>query len=602
VDINEAGTDEKVRQSQALGTLLESIFKDDDGALKTAHHQFDASHTFAQILEKHLTKWLLRKLPDARPQPTWTKGSPFRGLSVFEAEHAPIFKGRGRAIAELLQKAREHAAAGKAFTLVLGQSGSGKSSLLRAGVLPLLTQPGVIEGVGLWRHAIFAPDQNQGRLFELLSAALLQALPELGADGTAPTELVAMLSNNPEGARPLIKGGLSQAAFALQQEKKLERQPTARLVLLVDQFETLFTAEGIDAPARVKFIGALSALAQSGLVWVFATIRSDFYHRLEEVPGLLDLKAGAEYQLAAPGASELAEIIRLPAQAAGLAFEKDSTTGRGLDDELIDAAAHNLQNLPLLEFVLDELYRADQMLESEIADSQAERQTQVRPVNQRGLLEFQEYKAIGGMEGAIANRAEAVLCEATLTEAAAFAAVMRRLVSQRPGDPANRRLAPKAEFTGHAAALAERLTQARLMIAGPDGLALAHDALLTRWRKLAEQISADADFHVVRTRIAESEDRWRRDDCPTDLLLRPGRELEESRDILTRYGADLSQSERAYVEASISHHARERKRHERLRQKVMGVLTLMLMVALVAAGWALVKQKESKRNASLAQK
>jgi len=112
------------------------------------------------------------------------KSSPFRGLNVFDFEHAPIFHGRTRAIGEVLEALEGQVRAQRPFVLVVGASGSGKSSLVRAGVLPLLTQAETIEGIGvLWRWTVTRPGAggSSGDCFDALAAALLEpfALPVL---------------------------------------------------------------------------------------------------------------------------------------------------------------------------------------------------------------------------------------------------------------------------------------------------------------------------------------------------------------------------------------------------------------------------------------
>src|SRR6185436_14114489 len=98
----------------------------------------------------------------AEPLARWTGGSPYRGLEAFNVEHAPIFFGRGRAVEDVVSALRAQAARGRAFVLVLGMSGSGKSSLVRAGVLPQLVQPETIPGVSLWRRVVVRPADAAG--------------------------------------------------------------------------------------------------------------------------------------------------------------------------------------------------------------------------------------------------------------------------------------------------------------------------------------------------------------------------------------------------------------------------------------------------------
>src|SRR4029077_20856614 len=111
------------------------------------------------------------------------KSCPFRGLNFFDLEHAPIFHGRTKAIGEVLEALEAQLRAQRPFVLVVGASGSGKSSLVRAGVLPLLAQPGTIEGIRLWRWAVARPGAggSGGDCFDALAAALLEspALPAL---------------------------------------------------------------------------------------------------------------------------------------------------------------------------------------------------------------------------------------------------------------------------------------------------------------------------------------------------------------------------------------------------------------------------------------
>ena len=418
---------------------MQRFFHGEDGTLIAAFQPFENAADFETRLEDHLRKLIHERLQklgislanrEAVARPTWTEGSPFRGLQVFEFEHHAIFFGRTRAIGEILERLKRQAAEGRAFLLVLGVSGCGKSSLVRAGVLPDLVQPGVVEGVGLWRRAILRPGERAGDLFDGLAAALRrdEALPELASDGTTVEQLAGMLRSNPEAAPYLIKGALAQAASHLVKAESSPVQPAARLVLVLDQLEELFTAGDLSQDHRTAFFRAIRALAESGQTWVIATLRSDFYHRCSEIPALVDLKAGSgQYDVRPPDASEIAQLVRRPTFAAGLQFEpEDLQTGQRLDDLLRDAAAANRDSLPLLEFTLDELYR----------------------LRSGNVLTLQAYRDLGGMEGALARRADEVFAGLPDAAKSALPHVFRQLVTIGGDDeetPA-RKQAPLAPF------------------------------------------------------------------------------------------------------------------------------------------------------------
>ena len=190
--------DERIAQWRALKRFIEQWTKDsEDGSFVGS---FTAYHTIADFQDLFEIK--LRKIAERRvalspgtlappAKPVWTEGSPFRGLEPFDFKHAPIFFGRTAAVSgaiEALRKTQSDKDDPRSFLLVLGASGSGKSSLARAGILPVVTEPGVIEGVGLWRRAVMKPSDAGGDVLVGLANALLaeSALPELAGHGITP--------------------------------------------------------------------------------------------------------------------------------------------------------------------------------------------------------------------------------------------------------------------------------------------------------------------------------------------------------------------------------------------------------------------------------
>ncbi|MCP3962290.1 MAG: ATP-binding protein [bacterium] len=390
---DEAALHEKLRQKKALDGFFAKWFEGGDGSLTAAFSPYQDLAEFEDHMALHLEKLLVRKLVEsgdesaAEAPPLWQQGSPYRGLETFEYEHAPVFFGRTRAIHDVLDALRAQAAEGRAFVNILGMSGGGKSSLARAGVLPLLTHSGVIEGVGLWRRAVMRPADRGGDVFAALAAALAapEALPALAEEPGGVDGLARLLRETPrdeltETLPPRVEAALDRGAADLQAEKQLLAKPVARLILLVDQLEEIFTLEQLDDDGRAAFVDVLDALARSGHAWVLATLRSDFFPRCGELPALVALQERAgQYHLLRPSPAEIGEMIRKPAVAAGLDFDHDPDLDMGLDDVLRDAAADSPEALPLLEFTLEQLYEAR---------------------SERGVLTFEAYRHLGGVEGA----------------------------------------------------------------------------------------------------------------------------------------------------------------------------------------------------------
>lgn len=237
--------------------------------------------------------------------------SPFRGLDAFDFEHAELFFGRARAIATCTERLEQLAASGRAFLLIYGMSGSGKSSLLRAGLLPAITKAGATPGIALWRRCVIRPSQGPSAVASLAAGLLRkEALPELAEEKSA-AELADLLRSAPERAVALVRAALGRAANAAGIAPS-----QCRLALAVDQLEELFTTEAEPA-SRALLVRLLMAFAGSGLVWVIGTIRSDFYHRCSDVPGFSVLKDGlGSYELLPPTSAEIAQMIREPARSA----------------------------------------------------------------------------------------------------------------------------------------------------------------------------------------------------------------------------------------------------------------------------------------------
>jgi hypothetical protein len=579
---------ELLAQKKALDAFIQKWFLAPDGSFTAAFHAFQTANQFEELLEKHLKKLLEPNLREAgeqgaTPAAVWAEESPFRGLEVFDLQHALIFCGRAAAISEVLDALRNQAAAARPFLLVLGMSGVGKSSLIRAGVLSRLLRPGVIEGIGLWRHTILRPSDAWGDLLEGLALALLRdsALPELARGGMSGRELAQVLRTKPEAAIPLLTMSLAQAAAETAVSETLSRRPNARLAVVVDQLEEIFTLKWITPDERKAFMSALQALVRSGNVWVIATLRSDAYQRCAEIPELLTLKEGyGQYELKPPSPVEIGQMIRQPTRMAGLRFEENPETQEQLDDVLRDAAVRDPGALPLLEFTLEELY------ERRSAD---------------GLLTFEAYRSLGGVEGALARRAEDIFATLEPSVQAALSGILNTLVTVDLRDPSRmtRRPAPleSATATPEGKSLVEAFVSARLFVVdraddGTPVLRVAHEALLHRWPRIQAWHAANVELLRRQSRIASAAAVWQSEGRHADFLLAEGQPLDEAEDLLAARHFNLPFEVTEYVTRS-TQQRRSRHKYEWL---AAGVLATLFCAIVIASG---MEPGESVRDAAI---
>jgi AAA ATPase domain len=595
---DEAELDERRRQRALVQDFIGRWFRAEDGKGYTAaSHSFAATAEFEEQLYEHL-RALLERRAGARAEGVAIRWSnaPYRGLLSFDYEQAPVFFGRTRARNELRELLAARAAAGCAFVLVLGASGSGKSSLVKAGLLPDLALPGMIGRVALVRRAVLRPSDavrttphppfdGEGRSggeptgdpIDALAAAILSetALPELAGLEYTAERLAALLREAPGQAAFPIRQGLAAAGAAA----RLTEAGEARLVLVIDQLEEMFTVEGFDDSARARFVAALDALARSGLVWVVATMRSDFFDRLELLPPLAALSAGeARFLLLPPDRAEIGQVIREPAREAGLGFEFDKLRGVGLDEVIREAAAQAPDALPLLSFLLDQLWQRRTLI---------------------GELSFAAYDALGGLEGALSRRAEEVVTVLPEQVQAALPRLLRALVTvgRGPDAPVVAQSTARDRFSeGSPESLlvdAFLRDKARLLVGDEDDkgrprIRLAHEALLTHWERVQNLLADDKINLARRRRLEEAEARWRLA-VPKDragLMLRPGLELGEAEALLSAWESDIDTSLRDYVALSLNAERRRvRRRHLALAASLAAAVVFGVVAVLAVSFW-----------------
>ena len=473
------------------------------------------------------------------------------------------------------------------FLLIVGESGAGKSSLMRAGVAPRLVTPGVTPKVDVLRIAVARIGDDPDPFLTLAKALLVpddqiggfrQALPEIGGPEQAQDLARVLALGGTVGARkrtpaakPILQA-LRRVQDRERDHRKTQMRLRANLLLLVDQPENIFATK-LNEAARSAFARLLFALAATRRVWIIATLRSDLYPRMIMPGDLLALKdAGAVYDLAAPGESELAEIVGKSAAAAELVYGLSARGDERLDERILrDAQGKN--TLPLLEFALDSLFERREA------------------VGYETQLTFAAFEKIGGLDGAIYKTAEAALSKLGREEQEALPRLLRALAvpirdkeARSAGGELTVRSLPCATAAPDVATrrLVDALVPARIVVvAGADEgtgeeaafVSIAHQRVFERWRRARSIIDSHRDFFRIRDEVGRQQSNWERNGRKGKYLLTGG-VLEEGKKILRGYGAELDRGMRDFIGAS-------RRKAQRL---TVSLATAAVFFAIVAVG------------------
>jgi cellulose biosynthesis protein BcsQ/WD40 repeat protein len=470
---------------------------------------------------------------------------PYRGLEAFRPEDAPFFFGRESLIGWLVSALRREVTSpeGVRFLAVLGPSGSGKSSVVLAGLLPQLAA-GAIGGSDRWPVAILRPGSDP--LQSLAAAVVGRSLQKGGPpDHSLATKLARNLSQ--------------EESLNLYVRTALRDQPgDPRLVVVVDQFEEVFTNRPPEGEARdlfdrdrASFLANLlyAASVSGGPVAVVLTMASAYLRECSEFPQLAAV-IGARQELVGPmGAAELREAIERPA------YQVGCDVAPALTERLLADVQGQPGALPTLQFVLTELWK--------------------RREGRR--LTLRAYDELGGIGGVVEQRAEAVFGQLSPEDRELCRRRFLRLVQPGEGTEDTRRRVSSRELMPDDPERAEAVRRLVRTLAGPgarlvtvDGaegaeptVELAHSALLRHWPRLHNLLAAERGSIRFRRRLTDDAQAW---DAASphykDDYLYSGERLAECRAWAGTHRDELAEVEAAFVDAS------ERAEHRRQLEKL----------------------------------
>ena len=490
-------------------------------------------------------RWL--ELSDGKP------ANPYRGLMAFDEDDADVFFGRESETARLVAMVRE-----QPLVTVVGASGSGKSSLVKAGLFPAL------RGDEHWHWQIrkLRPGTNP-------LAALAEALAPL-VPGMTVLKLETILSDGENALRQVLDG--------------IDLAPQERLLLFVDQFEEAYTL--CEDPIRQQFLHNLQTAIRGELqggrstprVGVVLTLRADFLGCFFDYPEFNNLLLSDRYrfELDRMKPKALQRSIVGPASSRGVLLKP------GLVERLLAAVGEKADDLPLLEFALTQLW--EKMV--------------------RGQLTLEAYEAIGGLGQALAIHADGVyadLCkDLSEIERQALEQFFVRLV--RPGDKDDTKaVVPRGELTLQQWEWALYLDEEERRLARVESegkvpvVELVHEALIRHWQNLKDWVKADREFRLWQDRqMAADLQAWLQSDRSKESLL--GKLKLDKALEWQKQGKVLSPPEVKFIKESVADLERKDSQRKWRQRLTIGISITVAAVMTVLGGLALLAQQRAEES------
>ena len=473
--------------------------------------------------------------------------SPYAGLSSFQESDAGRFFGRSREIAAMVARIRERPLIG-----VIGPSGVGKSSLVRAGLVPALKRSGEA-----WESFVLRPGRQPLSSLATVLAPILAV-----AAAVDEKELPKRLRDEPGLLGRVIR--------------RYAKNNNTNVLLLVDQFEELYTLVS-DAAERTAFTAALAGLADdpASPTRVVISLRSDFLDRASEDPSFMAELSQGLFFVTQPSREGLRDALVQPAELSGYRYETPQIV-----DDMLEHLASTSSALPLLQFAASKLW------ESRDRDGKQ--------------LTMASYQALGGIAGALASHADSVMAELTSQSRALARAVLLRLVT-----PERTRaivsideLGELSKERGEVRKLIDLLVSARLLViqTGDSGagatVEIVHESLIHSWPALHRWLEETMEDSQFLEQLRNAAKQWQNKGRDPGLLWR-GEMVEEAGRFSRRYRGELGRQQRDFLKAVFELDARAARR----RQAAAMGGGVFLAGLLVAAVIALVVIRDAKQRA-----
>ena len=512
-------------------------------------------------------------------------GCPYLGLLPFQERDARVFYGRSELVGQLVRRLD-----GTGILLVAGESGTGKSSLLRAGLMPRLAAGALGPGSQRWPRRVIQPTDNP------LRELAMQLAEVAGAD---PVSVYRSLSAAPDQAPMLVEHAVrttgNDPGIGSAGTGDTASCVPPRLVLVVDQFEELFTAGTNTDAGRVEreaFIAALHAAATVPVgqhkvpsALVVATVRADFLGQLIAYPPLKAALEAGPFTVEPMSEAELRLAITGPAAEAGLAVEP-----------------------PLVEAVITELREGGWGgLGSGVLPLMSQAMAATWERREGGELTLRAYRRAGGVADAVNRSAQAAYDVLTSTQKDAARQVFIQLTVITPGGQLARRRCTRADLrspgrhrTADVEAVIDLFSAHRLLVLGQDTVEIVHDVLLQAWNQLRDWLGDDRVDRALYSQIITDAQTWEDNGRDSSYLYWPGRlttvdaATARWQDAPTRYPL-LPATSTAFLRAA---HRAARRATWRRRGVIAGLA--LTVIAVTAAGIAVSDAASAARQHAIA--
>lgn len=497
----------------------------------------------------------------------WQGTCPYPGLGAFSSHESRMFFGRTRQAASMLGSISHQVSLNRALCVILGASGTGKSSLVNAGVIPVLQREQGYEGLQVLSSVVldFAETSASTLFIDLASVLLDWEIQDTPMFSGLSAQALA------QDIQTRLPAQLKQSSNILVAKGAIK----PRLLLFLDRLEVLLAAPEFDTQLQQRFFAVVEALICSGQVIVICACRNDFYPLLANQPVLMSVKAtGGHFDLLPPTRSELMQMIRMPAMAAGITWQVDGDSAMSLDEILCQDAASHPDSLPMLQYSLQELYlRRDK----------------------RDAMLLSVYRDLGGIEGAIGRKAEEVYQRLPPSQQQELGFVLSQLIclGQDAKTVTSRAVLWEQLVNGQQKALVQAMVESRLFVSHllhqQPSFSLAHEALLRSWTRAKDWISAHTDSLVVFSRLQLQANRWHKEHKNPAFLLPSGKPLEEALSLQANSLFKLDEPSKALVRAS-------KKRQTRGLWMVRATLAMFCLLTLTSL-WLSIKSHKAEELA-----